>query len=154
MLNREQRELVKVLSGFAVFAECDADDLGALVRAGRVSSLPARWTFVHEGTPADAVYVLLEGQAKVRLAGADVAVVEPGAVIGEMALLTRRLRTASIVAVSGVQTLRVEYSDLVRLLGAHPRLAEVLGAALDEHRAADRHRAPDAGAMGAPAGGT
>ena len=152
MLNREQRELVQVLAGFPVLAGCRTDDLAALVRTGRATSLPAHWTFVHEQTPADAVYVLLDGQAQVRVGGVERAVLEPGAVIGEMALLSRRLRTASVVAVSRVEVLRLEYADLVALMIARPRLGAALSAAFEEHRAADLRAAePRAGAS---SGGT
>lgn len=137
MITREQRELARELAAFPAFAGCLPDDLTALARVGRVTSLPAHWTFVHEGTPADACYVLLEGEAEVRIHGAHRAVLEPGAVIGEMALLSRSLRAASVVSVTAVRALRLEYPVLAGLLASRPRLDASLGAVYAEHRAAD-----------------
>jgi CRP-like cAMP-binding protein len=137
MISREHRELARELASFPAFADCLPDDLLALARAGRVTSLPARWTFVHEGTPADACYVLLDGQAHVRMHGEERARLGPGAVLGEMALLGRRLRAASVSSATPVRALRVEYADLVALLASRPRLEASLGAVYAEHRAAD-----------------
>ena len=137
MISREHRQLARELAAFPAFAGCLPDDLAALARAGRVASLPAHWTFVHEGTPADACYVLLEGEAQVRMHGEDRAALVAGAVVGEMALLSRSLRSASVVATTAVRALRVEYADLVALISSRPRLHDSLGAAYAEHRAAD-----------------
>lgn len=146
MISREHRELARELAAFPAFAGCLPDDLTALARVGRMTSLPAHWTFVHEGTPADACYVLLQGEAQVRMHGTDRAVLVPGAVVGEMALLTRSLRAASVVSTTTVCALRVEYPDLVALLLSRPRLQASLGAVYAEHVA------DDAGATGtAPA---
>lgn len=142
MISREHRELARELGSFPAFAGCLPDDLAALARAGRVTSLPAHWTFVHEGTPADACYVLLEGEAQVRIHGQDRAALLPGAVVGEMALLSRSLRAASVVSVSRVRALRVEYADLVALVSARPRLQASLGAVYAEHRADAAGSAP------------
>lgn len=138
MLGREHRELAARLKGFEAFAACGTDDLVALAKAGRTTSVPARWTFVHEGTPADAVYVLLEGSARVLVGGQERAVLQPGAVIGEMALLGHSLRSANVVSAEPVQALRVEYDALSPLLRDRPRLQESVGAVYDQHRAQDR----------------
>lgn len=137
MLSRAERELVQVLGRLPALSGCQGDDLTALVRRGRVTSLPARWVFVHEGTPGDACYVLLEGQAQVRIEGADRAVLGPGAVVGEMALLNRSLRAATVLATTAIQALRLEYADLAVLLDTRPRLRAAFTAVLDAHRMAD-----------------
>ena len=137
MRSREHRELAQVLAEFPAFAGCGADDLTALARAGRVTSVPAHWTFVHEGTPADACYVLLEGRAQVCVAGVERAVLGPGAVTGEMALLDRSLRSASVVSATPVRALRVDYPQLAALLASRPRLQDSLRAVYGAHRESD-----------------
>lgn len=137
MTSREHRELARELASFPAFAGCLPDDLSALARAGRVTSLPAHWTFVHEGTPADACYVLLAGEAQVRLHGQDRAALPAGSVVGEMALLSRGLRSASVVSTTPLRALRVEYPDLAALLLSRPRLQASLGAVYADHRSAD-----------------
>lgn len=140
--DRRDRDLARTLGTFPVFAACSPGDLEALARAGRVTSLPVGWTFLHEGTPADACYVLLDGEVRVLRGGVERAALGPGAVLGEMALLGHSLRRASVVTRTVIQALRVEYDVLTTLLHANPRLAESVVAVFDQHRAADQHRAP------------
>lgn len=137
MLGREHKELAGRLAAFEAFSGCGTDDLVALAKAGRTTSVPARWTFVHEGTPADAVYVLLSGAARVLVHGQERAVLEAGAVIGEMALLGHSLRSANVVSSEPVEALRVEYTALEPLLRTRPALQASLGAVYDRHRAQD-----------------
>ncbi len=82
MRNHKNRDLARTLSTFSAFAGCRVSDLEALAAAGRVTSLPAGWTFVHEGTPADAVYVLLDGNVRVVKGGLELASLGPGSVRG------------------------------------------------------------------------
>ena len=107
----------------------------ALAGAGRVTSLPARWTVVHEGTPADACFVLLVGVVCVRIDGVTRATLGPGEVVGEMGLLGRSLRSASVVTQTPMQALRIEYDALSALMGARPALSRCMGTVYDEHRA-------------------
>ncbi|MCW2681080.1 MAG: hypothetical protein JWM62_2481 [Frankiales bacterium] len=137
MLGREHKELAARLAGFEAFSDCEQADLVALAKVGRVTTMPAQWTFVHEGTPADAVYVLLAGSARVLTGGQERAVLQPGAVIGEMALLGHSLRSASLVSAEPVEALRVEYDALATLLEERPRLQQSVGAVYEQHRAQD-----------------
>lgn len=138
---RDARALAQALAAFPGFAVCSPGDLEVLAGAGRVISLPVRWAFLHEGTPADACWVLLDGEVQVQRAGVQVAVLGPGAVLGEMGLLGRSLRQATVVTLTGVQALRVENDVLVELLAESPGLADRLRAAYAQHRAADLARA-------------
>lgn len=140
MPDRETRELVTTLQSFRAFTGVGAGDLQALLVAGRVTTLPDRWTFLHDKTPADAVYVLLAGSAQVRLAGGVVVDLEPGAVLGEMALLGHSLRRADVVTTSRVRLLRVDYEALEKLYAKHPALKDAVGAVYEEHEALRRGR--------------
>jgi CRP-like cAMP-binding protein len=73
----------------------------------REVSLPAEWAFITQDTPADATYLLLSGQARVVRDGTVIATLEPGSVIGEMALANRQLRTATVVTTKASQLLHV-----------------------------------------------
>lgn len=128
MADRETRELVSVLEGFPAFAGVGAGDLAALIHAGSTTTLPDGWTFLHEGTPADAVYVLLAGTAQVRVRGGATVDLQPGAVLGEMALLGHSLRRADVVTTSRVRLLRVDYPSLEKAFATHPSLEEAVGA--------------------------
>ena len=143
--------VVRTLAAFPDLAGCDRADLTALVRAGRLIPLPAGWTFVHEGTPADACFVLLEGQVHVLRGGVERATLGPGALLGEMGLLDARLRRASVVTGTVARVLRLEYPALAALLHTYPHLLSSVDAVCEQHRAADQRRSladalPTAGA--------
>jgi len=128
--------LLRVLAAGACFGSCRRADLQALAAVGRDVHLPAGWPLIAQGTPADACYVLLAGRLRVVAGGQHVATLEPCAVVGEMGLLGRSLRTASVFTAEPVRALRVEYDDLARLLEEHPRLSAVIGQAYQRHLAA------------------
>jgi CRP-like cAMP-binding protein len=141
---RSRRELASALAGFPAFSGCLPADLEALAATGRVTSLPAHWAFLHEGTPADSCYVLLDGQAEVRGGGARRDLLGPGSVLGEMGLLGRSLRRATVVTTCAATALHVDYEALAGRLRAHPRLADAFGAVYDQHLDAARRAASGA----------
>lgn len=76
-----------------------------VAKAGIQVNIPAGWVPIHEHTPADKVYLIIEGEMAVRKKGQEVAVVGPGEIVGETAFLNRRLRNASVVALTPVTAL-------------------------------------------------
>jgi CRP/FNR family transcriptional regulator, cyclic AMP receptor protein len=132
--NREQRALVDELSELPNLRECSKDDLRALAEAGRVVTLPDGWAFVQEGTPADAAYVLLSGEANVLVGRTIIASLGTGAIIGEMAYLDGGQRHATVATHGRVRALRLDYDELDALLKKRSGLKTVLRAADREHR--------------------
>jgi CRP/FNR family cyclic AMP-dependent transcriptional regulator len=132
--DREQRALAGELSELPNLRECSKDDLKALAEAGRVVTLPDGWAFVQEGTPADAAYILLSGEANVLVGRTIVATLGSGAIIGEMAYLDGGQRHATVATHGRVRALRLDYDVLDSLLKKREGLKNVLRAADREHR--------------------
>ena len=133
MVNREKRELADELGKLPSLSGVDESDRLALAEAGDVVSLPDAWAFVHEGTPADAAYILLSGEANVLMGRTIVTTLTAGAIIGEMAFLDGGQRHATVTTHGRVRAMRVNYDKLGPLLDKHPALRDVL-------RAIDRGR--------------
>jgi CRP/FNR family transcriptional regulator, cyclic AMP receptor protein len=55
-------------------------------------------TIFKEGTVGDLMYVVLEGELEVQAGGKLIEVAKPGDVIGEMALIDTKARSATVVA--------------------------------------------------------
>ena len=138
LTGRDARRLSRSLEALPSFADCRPGDLEALARAGRAVSLPAHWTFLHEQTPADACYVLLQGEVRVLRHDVELTALGPGQVLGEMGLLGHSLRRASVRTATPVLVLRVEYDVLEALLRTRPLLSASLGAVYSQHVDADR----------------
>jgi CRP/FNR family transcriptional regulator, cyclic AMP receptor protein len=131
---REKRELADELGRLPSLSACSKNDLNALAEAGDVVTLPDGWAFVHEGTPADAAYVLLEGEANVLMGRTIIASLAAGAIIGEMAFLDGGQRHATVATHGRVKAMRLNYDKLGPLLEKSPALKGVLRAVDREHR--------------------
>jgi CRP-like cAMP-binding protein len=136
--NREQRALAGELADLSSLQGCGKDDIRAVADAGRVVTLPDGWAFVREGTPADALYVLLEGKAKVLVEREVIAELSPGAIIGEMAYVEGGQRKASVATSGRVRALRIDYDGLPDLTAKRPALKDKLQETDLEHRSAPR----------------
>lgn len=133
-MSKEQRALVDELAGLPKLGECSKDDIRALAESGTVVTLPDGWAFVHEGTPADAAYVLLAGEAHVLLGRKVIDSVGPGAILGEMAYMDGGQRHATVATHGRVRAMRLDYDKLDSVMKKHPGLNEFLRAADREHR--------------------
>jgi CRP-like cAMP-binding protein len=132
--HREQRELAEELADLPNLRECSKDDLRALAEAGQVVTLPDGWAFVQEGTPGDAAYILLAGEANVLVGRAIIATLGSGAIIGEMAFLEGGQRNATVATHGRVRAVRLDYDKLDALMKKRSSLKNVLRAADREHR--------------------
>lgn len=66
--------------------------------ARRIATIPQGTTLFKAGDAADVMYVLMEGQANVMVGRIIVEIAGPGSLIGEMALVDRAPRSATVVA--------------------------------------------------------
>ncbi len=101
-------------------------DLATVVRAGRHVHLPADWSLISERTPADKAYLILEGEVSVRKGGAEVARLGPGDVIGEVAIVSHTLRTASVVSLTPLEVIHFTRESLEALLDSVPSFGAAL----------------------------
>jgi CRP/FNR family transcriptional regulator, cyclic AMP receptor protein len=116
------------------------DELARIVAAGRHVHLPANWALIWEKTPADKVYLIIEGEVSVRKRGQEVARLGPGDVIGEMAIVEHKLRNASVVSLTELEVLHFTSEAVRQLLDEIPALATALRETTN-----DRLGAPAAG---------
>lgn len=102
------------------------DDLATVVRAGRHVHLPADWSLISEQTPADKAYLILDGEVSVRKAGAEITRLGQGDVIGEVAIVSHTLRTASVVSLTPLEVIHFTRESLEQLLDAVPAFGDAL----------------------------
>jgi small-conductance mechanosensitive channel/CRP-like cAMP-binding protein len=85
----------------------------------------------------DALYVIVSGQASVRLGGPtgrQIALLGPGHFFGEMSMMTGERRSATVIAVSDLACYRLDKSAFERVLREHPDVAEEVAEILAERR--------------------
>ena len=117
-----RNEKVERLSEVPLFGECSKRDLAAIARLAREVSLPAGHTLIREGAEAFSFFVILEGTAEVRQGGRRVATLGPGEFLGELALILRRPRNATVTLTSPARLLVVSAHNFRPLLLGLPQL--------------------------------
>jgi CRP/FNR family transcriptional regulator, cyclic AMP receptor protein len=100
-----------------------------MAETGRLVHLPESWTLIHESTPADAAYYLLEGEVSVRRHKEEVATVGPGTFIGEAAIMNHALRSAAVVTKTNVTALNFTPDAGRQLTEDIPAIREAISAA-------------------------
>ena len=146
----------KVLTGADGEMPIPPEELAAW--AGRLSSqLYGRGEVLfRQGDAGDCCYVVLAGALAGRIhhreAGKETTFeVGPGAVVGEMSLLTGLPRMAEIRARESVELLRIPAADFAELIGRHAGLLEQLSLLVSERAQHNRKQVEDLLAADAPA---
>ena len=101
-------------------------DLKKVIDKGRHVRLPANWSLIWEKTPADKAYLIVEGEVSVRKGSEEVARLGPGDVIGEMAIVGHKLRSASVVSLTPLEVIHFTKESLEELLDDVPAFGEAL----------------------------
>ena len=91
---------------------------------------------VDEGDYSYDLFVIEEGTAEVLQDGRQVAELGPGDFFGEMGVLEKTQRTATVVAKTPMRLLTLSHWDVRRLGSTAPEVLEQLHAVLEERRAA------------------
>jgi HD-GYP domain-containing protein (c-di-GMP phosphodiesterase class II) len=98
--------------------------LDALAGSARPRRYAAGETVFEEGSPGDSLHLVVGGAFEVRrIEGAELYVLAelgPGHAFGELAVLDRTPRTATVVAVLDSETVRIGAAELDAVLDAHP----------------------------------
>lgn len=113
-----------------LFANCTEAEIQEIAAIADELWLPAGRELTHEGAYGQEFVVIAAGSVAVYKRGEQVATLGPGGFVGEIALLTGRPRTATVVSTSSVKVLviaRHRFLTLVdRLPGVRAQLDEVL----------------------------
>jgi CRP/FNR family transcriptional regulator, cyclic AMP receptor protein len=97
-VHKVDARIVKTIKSWPEAATLSDKDVQAVASLVIESSVPAGWSFIREGTPGDAAYLITDGTAEIIVGGKKVAEIGPGDVTGEIALASGGLRTATVTA--------------------------------------------------------
>ncbi len=151
-MNHPQRRLDQILSNPAaskhavldieklrnhsfLFSVLNDGDAEAIIQLGRVVQHPAKHIVFQSGEAGDHLLVLLDGRVKVSLASAEgkeaiLSILEPGDVMGEMALLDGEARSATLTTMDACSFLVLWRRDFLPFLEKNPHVALKLLAGL------------------------
>ena len=127
------------LAQVGMFSSLNKKELAMVARASDVVSVAPGTEIVREGDFGHEFYLLLQGTATVRRAGRKVAQLGEGDYFGELALLDRGPRSATVVADGECEILVIGQREFVGVLDQVPAVARKLLASMAARlREADR----------------
>jgi len=127
------------LKSIWLFSNCTASELRKIRSSLDELNVPAGKLLVEEGRIGTEFFIIVSGTAAVTRNGKKVATLGPNAHFGELALLDRRPRSASVESVTEMDLLVLSQRQFNGLLESVPTIARKLLAAL-----ANRLREADA----------
>jgi voltage-gated potassium channel len=136
---------VDLIRDLPLFELCSKRDLRRIAALARERAVEAGAELIREGEPGSEFFVVVEGEVDVRRRGRRVARLGAGSYVGEIALLSRSPRTATVAAVTPLQVLVISGQDFVDLLDTLPdlwlKVARTLADRVDADEAMDGARA-------------
>lgn len=118
------------LRNVPLFAECSNRDLAKIAKASDEIDVAAGHVVCDQGQTGREAFVIMQGSATVRRNGKKVATLGAGAVVGELALLDRGPRTATVTTDTATTLLVIDSRHFAGVLQEVPTLAGKIMAVL------------------------
>jgi voltage-gated potassium channel len=142
-----RREYLRVWDQVArvpIFASLGVVTLSEIVGKLRTRYYPPRITVVRRGDVGDSMFFIASGEVEVRLPSGGSVQLGDGAFFGEMALLERQPRTASVATTKPTTLLVLYASDFYEIASHIPALAEAVEVEARRRREENLGRQPGA----------
>ena len=114
------------LAKVRLFSACNKKELGLIGKASDEIAVPAGKVLCEQGKPGFEFYLILDGKATVKRNNRKVAELGAGASFGELALLTRLPRNATVEAATDMTLLVLGQREFSGLLDEVPGIAHKL----------------------------
>ena len=118
------------LSKIWLFSTSSAKDLRTIRKALEEVTVPVGRMLTEQGTIGREFFLIVEGQASVKRNNRKVATLGPGQYFGELALLDRRPRSASVISDTEMELLVLGQRQFNAVLDSVPALSRKLLAAM------------------------
>ena len=125
------------LKRIPVFADVPDEDLTVITTFATSDEVPEGAVIVKEGDYANAFMAIEEGTARVTRGGEHVGDLGPGDIFGEVGVLEKERRTATVEATSRVKLIKIEHWELQRMKKKLPEAYEKIARLAEERAASD-----------------
>ena len=116
-------EWVDVLRGIPLFAPLPKRHVKRIAKLARPRRFAENSTIVKKGERGESFYVILDGEARLSLAGGRSTTLGAGDSFGELALLDGGPRTATVLARTPVLTMSIARRSFLKLVRSDSELA-------------------------------
>ena len=114
------------LANVPLFSALSKRDLQRVAKASDEVPIEAGRTLVEQGRTGHEFFLILEGEAVIRRNNRKVATLGPGEYFGELAILDRGPRSASVIANTDMRVLVLGQREFVGVLDSIPGMASKL----------------------------
>jgi CRP/FNR family cyclic AMP-dependent transcriptional regulator len=121
---------VELIKSAPLFSECSRKHLEEIAAIADEIDLREGKELTKEGRPGREFFVLIEGDADVKKGSRRINRMSAGDFFGEISLVTRRPRTATVVATSPVRALVITDRSFRTLLERQPEIQNTVMSAL------------------------
>jgi CRP-like cAMP-binding protein len=115
-----------------LFSTCNKKELGLIGRASDEVNVDAGRLLTEEGKPGFEFFLILDGKAAVSRSGRKIATLRPGQYFGELSLLSRKPRDATVTSETPMQLLVLDQRQFDGIMDRVPGLAHKLMIAMAE----------------------
>ncbi len=119
--SRELELKTSILREVFLFRSLDPQNILRIVNASTLVQCSSGEVVVRQGEPEVSLYIILDGSFDVEINGQNISQLRRGNHFGEMALLTRQPRSATVRAATNGRVLRLAADDFHRFVQAHPQ---------------------------------
>jgi len=121
-----------LIKGAPLFEQCSKKDLQRIAQIADEIDLRAGKVLMQEGERGREFFVIVSGEVEVRRKGRKLATLGPGSFVGEMALLSKAPRVATVTAATPLDVLVITERAFLDLLEKMPDLCIKVARALAE----------------------
>lgn len=121
---------MRLLGAVPSFTHAPASLLRTLIDVGHVVQVRPGWAILAEQTAPEKAYVLLDGEVDVRRGGVDLEPCHRGEILGELGIVRRRLRSATVVTSRRSTLLHLERAAFETVLAQDPCFRDLVGEAV------------------------
>jgi CRP-like cAMP-binding protein len=126
-----------LIKSVPLFEHCSKSDLAKIAAIADEIDLREGKALIKEGERGREFFVIVKGEVEVRRKGKQLATLGPGDFVGEMALLSKSPRTATVTALTPLDVLVITDRAFADLLNKMPDLWTKIARALAERIARD-----------------
>ncbi len=128
---------IAILSQVPVFAGMSEEQIRLLAFGAEKRRLAKGQVLFHEGRPADCAFVVLQGQIELKSGNEKSGrIVEPGALLSELAMVSNVDRKFTATAVEECEVIRITRALFLRLLEEFPEAAGIVEARIRDNLSA------------------
>ncbi len=113
---------LQIIKQVPLFQDLDLSERMKVMSLARIEHCEAGDLLIEQGSDSDCMYITLEGQLVVTRGEVEIAILNQGDHVGEMALLSKKPRSASVRAVEASRLVVIDREPFLKLLHEEPSL--------------------------------